>query len=212
MSAGLLAGSGVAGGVRVGRRGTWRLVAGGLVTVATAAGFGVVQTASEQSRPVLVVARPVAAGEVITAGDVRVVEVEAGAGVETVPAGQVDTVVGAAAATALMPGSLLSPSQVGVAGFPAAGEAVVGLPVEVPPAGLGPGVRVRVLITAPAAPGAGGGPVLLVPAATATVVWVGAVDAAGVQVVSLLLDAQAGEQVAAAAAVGATSLVVVAAG
>jgi Flp pilus assembly protein CpaB len=199
-----------------GRR-RWRLLAGALVVAASAAGFVGFNTAAAGTTPVLVVARAVPAGQPVTAADLRVVEVRAAAGVEVVPQAGAGGVLGRPAAVPLVPGSLLSPGQIGPPALPPPGEVAIAVPVPLPPAGLAAGSRVRVLVTpagggAAAGAGTGGGVVLLTPAESATVAQVGQVDATGVRVVTLLLAAGVGEQVAAAAAAGRVSLVVEAVG
>ena len=73
-------------------------------------------------------------------------------------------------------------------------------------AGLTAGSRVQVLVT-PSAAGANQLPPPLLPPTVATVVEVGQPDGTGARTVSLLVRAQAAEQVAAAAAAGTVSLV-----
>lgn len=197
--------SGTAGPVGQRRHG-WRLLAGALVTVAAAAGFALLHTVSDERAPVLAVARQVPAGEVITAADLRVVELRPEAGVAVVPAGRAGSVVGRVAAVPLLPGALLAPGQVGPVVVPGAGQVVVAVRVALPPAGLSPGSRVRVLVTPTSVTG-GEPPALLARPVAATVVEVGAADGTGARTVSLLLAASAGDQVATAAAAGAVSLV-----
>lgn len=192
-----------------GRRHGWRLLVGAVVIVAATAGFGALYYASDTSTPVLVVAQPVAAGQVITAADLQTADVRAGAGVDAMPADQAGGVVGRAAAVPLVPGSVLSAGQVGPPAFPASGEAVVAVSVGLPPAGLTAGSRVLVLVT-PSSPGGEVLPAALLPATAATVVAVGEPDGTGGQAVSLLVPAGVGEQVAAAAAAGTVSLVLTA--
>ncbi|MGH3683069.1 MAG: SAF domain-containing protein [Natronosporangium sp.] len=198
-----------------GRGRRWRLLAGVLVVAASMAGFVAWNVSATDTTPVLAVARPVSMGQVLTSADVRVVDVRLAPGVAVVPAGEVGSVVGRPAAVSLSPGGLLAPGQVGPAAVPAAGEVLVAVQVPLPPAGLAPGSRVRVLVTPTGATGgatgAGGEPVVLASAA-ATVVELGPVDGNGALVVSLLLRVGDGEPVATAAAVGRVVLVVEAAG
>jgi hypothetical protein len=198
----------------VGRRNRWRLVAGALVVVAAAAGFAWYGTAAADLSPVLVVTRPVALGAPVTAGDIGVAEVRLGPGVQAMPGSQAGAVVGRPAAVPLWPGMLLAPEHVGPAAVPAAGEVLVAVAVALPPAGLAPGSRVRVLVTPGDGTAAGAaGPVdgdtagLVTPQASATVVEVGPADGSGARVVSLLLPDGDGDRVAVAAATGRVSLV-----
>jgi hypothetical protein len=195
----------------VGRRNRWRLLAGVLVVFASAAGFVAFNTAATDTTPVLMVARPVAMGQPLSSADVRVVDVRLAAGVEAIPAGEVDLVVGRPAAVPLLAGALLTREQVGPAAVPQAGEVLVAVSVPLPPAGLAAGARVRVLV----APGGGTagaaatdeGQVGVLATATATVAEVGPVDGTGGRVVSLLLRSVDGEQVATAAMLGQVSLI-----
>ena len=100
----------------------------------------------DRRRSVLVVTRPVAAGALITAQDLD----EAKASVSpsmALSAGRRRDVVGKAAATGLVPGSLLAPSQVGGSSALQRGEALVGLSLKSGqfPAALRPGTRVQVV-------------------------------------------------------------------
>ena len=108
--------------------------------------------------PVLALARPVAAGQVITASDLRVVSISTAGPVSVVPAWRQDRVAGRTATASLPAGSLLAAADVGAAS-PRRGRAWLGValkPGRYPP-GLSPGQHVGVL-TAPAghAPRAGG--------------------------------------------------------
>jgi Flp pilus assembly protein CpaB len=194
-----------------GRRNGWRLVIGALVTVTAATGFAALQIAADTTTPVLVVTQPVAAGQVITANDVRVADLRLEPGVEAVRADQAAAAVGRTAAVPLTPGSLLAPSQIGPPAFPSRGEAVVAVSVRLPPAGLTAGSQVLVLMT-PSAPAGDQLPVPLVPSVQATVVQVGQPDSTGTRTVSLLVRDADAEAVASAAAVGTVSLVVTAVG
>jgi hypothetical protein len=198
----------------VGRRNRWRLVAGALVVVAAAAGFAWYGTAAADLSPVLVVTRPVAMGTPLAAADLGVVEVRLAPGVRAMPGSQAGAVVGRPAALPLSPGMLLAPEHVGPVAVPAAGEVAVAVAVALPPAGLAPGSRVRVLVTPADGTAAGAaGPVdgeaagLVTPAAVATVVEVGPADGSGARVVSLLLPDGDGDRVVVAAATGRVSLV-----
>ena len=160
--------------------------------------------------PVLALARPVAAGQVITAFDLRVVDVAAAGPVSLVSAGRQAQVAGRTATADLPAGSLLAVGDVG-APSPGRGRAWLGvalLPGRYPP-GLSPGQHVGVL-AAPAPGGraparvAGYGVVLSVTALVP--------GAAGEMVVGLDLPRDVVGQVTAAAAAGRVSLAVIAAG
>lgn len=96
---------------------------------------------------VLVVAQPVAAGQVLTGADLRTARVATGSGLDVVLSGQEATVVGRRAAVALVAGSLLTASEVGSAPPVGAGFDVVavGLKAGAYPPGLASGDRVQIV-------------------------------------------------------------------
>jgi hypothetical protein len=124
-----------------------RVAAGTLlavVTVALVLAEGWVRAGSRQ--PVLALARPVAAGQVITRSDLRVVRVSAAGPVALVPAARLAQVAGRAAAAGLPAGSLLAAGDI-AAPSAGRGQALLGVvlrPGRYPP-GLSPGQRVAVL-------------------------------------------------------------------
>jgi hypothetical protein len=197
-----------AGGIRV------RPVAGVLlVAVVCALVLAEGRGRAGSREAVLALARPVAAGQVITAFDLRVVGVSTSGPVSLIPAGRLAHVAGRTATVSLPAGSLLAAGDVG-APSPGRGQAWLGvalLPGRYPP-GLSPGQHVDVL--AAPAPGSGGrvparvagrGVVLRVTAAPVP-------GAAGQMVVELDLPRAAAGQVAAASAAGRVSLAVIPAG
>ncbi|WP_341477250.1 SAF domain-containing protein, partial [Frankia canadensis] len=110
--------------------------------------FVVVGGRRDGRREVLVVTRPVQVGQLVTAGDVRVVSVVVEPAVEVVPVGSAGQVVGRPAAVPLSAGSLLSRSSVGRRSLPA-GMRLVGAslkPGSYPP-GVSAGDQVMVLLT-----------------------------------------------------------------
>ena len=129
--------------------------------------------------PVLVLARDVPAGAVLSGADVSSTEVSLDPGVAVVRPG--DGVLGKTALVDLSAGSVLSPTQVGSAPALTAGQTVVPLRLKLgqrPQAGLRPGVVV-LAVAAPADPsGAAGAGLSQQPPVTATVVGVGDADAA----------------------------------
>jgi len=171
-----------------------------------------------QRHAVLVVARPVEAGQPIGERDVRAVRVAADPGVAAIPASAKAAVVGRPAAFPLAPGMLLAEAALGEPAGLGGGEALAGValkPGQYPP-GLSAGARVVVLAT-----GAGGSDSQLGGQTSsaeplvraATVVGVSDPDTAGgVSVVTLKIPAEAAGRVASAAAVGRISLVRVRAG
>lgn len=168
---------------------------GGLAATWLAAGAG-------DRDAVLVLARDLPAGTVLAAGDVVEALVAVDAGVATVAADDVSSVLGMVAVSALPQGSVLAPGDLVASGPPQAGEVVVPLPVPgtgMPAGGLRPGDKLLVVDTPPAQadPTPGDPQVFAV-----TVVTVGAPDVNGVSVVDVVAAQSDGAQVAKRAATG----------
>lgn len=114
-----------------GRRRRWpHLFVGLLLVVACAVGVVVLSQGLSERRPVLVVARPVLAGQVLTAADVRQAHVAADTSVAVIDADRLTEVVGSTAAVDLRAGSLVTEAVLGPAEVPATGESVVALEVK----------------------------------------------------------------------------------
>ncbi|MEU5647576.1 SAF domain-containing protein [Streptomyces milbemycinicus] len=114
--------------------------------VVSAVGFALVASAVGERGKVLVLARDVPAGHVLTAGDLRVVEVASETGV--VAAADRSGVLGRRARVPLVAGSLLAPGQFGGRrAFPPKGQSEVAFAVEAGSAspGVVRGDRVAVL-------------------------------------------------------------------
>src|SRR5437762_68664 len=172
------------------------LLAVALVLACALAGVMVAQRVDVRV-PVLAAARAIGAGQTVTAADVTTVKVAVEAGVATVPASQLSTVVGQVAAVPLVAGTLLSPAQFAGAVWPGSGEAVIAVPVKPGrlPSGLSAGAHVTVLVVQTGSPGgvtgisSGQGGQSQVEKATATVVSVqAAADQSGTTVVTLVLS------------------------
>ncbi|HEY3843096.1 MAG TPA: SAF domain-containing protein [Acidimicrobiales bacterium] len=166
---------------------------------------------------VLVVAQPVAAGQVLTAGDLRPARVSTGSGLAVVLSGDESSVVGRRAAVALVTGSLLTTGEIGAA--PQVGSAsdvvAVGLKPGAYPPNLAAGDRVQVVpvtsTTSGGDTGSGvtsGSPV----AATVLAVDVAAADSDGPTVFSLQVSTGDADEVTSLAAAGQASLIEVGAG
>lgn len=186
-----------------------------LVVAGCAAVFAAGWVQAGHRQPVLVLARAVSAGQVLTPADLAVVRVSAAGPVTLLPASAESTVVGRPAAAGLPAGGLLTAGEVGSAA-PAAGQEVLGVavkPGQYPP-DLSAGQVVDVLSTPAAASGGSvsGASGAALPVGTAVVLSVVQAAAAGVTVVELQTSANAVPQVAAAAATGQISLATVAAG
>ncbi|MCU0261393.1 MAG: SAF domain-containing protein [Ilumatobacteraceae bacterium] len=104
----------------------------------------------DRSAPVLQVARDVPAGALVTADDLRTVDVDVDATVRTVPAADLDLVVGQHAKVRLVAGSLVVTEALQAEPLVAPGAAVVA--VRVPDGALPIGLRERspVLLVLPA--------------------------------------------------------------
>ncbi|TCB91673.1 hypothetical protein E0H26_25440 [Micromonospora zingiberis] len=155
---------------------------------------------------VLAVARPVSAGQAITAADLKQVSAARDSEVRLVPAAQAVEVVGRTAVVPLVAGTLLTPEVLGDAAFPPDGQVTASVAVKPGqyPQGLGAGARVAVYVSATARDG--GQPVATptsgqagpaeFPAVVLGVDLAG--DGQGSTVITLLLKAADGPQLAAA--------------
>ena len=170
----------------------WSLLIGGLLSILVCAGvFAMIQLSGDARIEVLSISRPVAAGQPLSTEDLQAVRVVPDPGVPLVKAVQADQVIGRSPAVPLIPGTLLSESQLGPIAWPAAGQAVVAAlfkPGAVP-AGVAPGSHTLVVTVAKsdvtdAAPAASAHKPI---AATVVDITAGA-DGTGTTVVSLLLN------------------------
>lgn len=188
------------------RRSTGHVVAGAGLVVVCAVIFAVTALRVDPRRPVLAVARSVAAGQVLAVDDITTARIVPDTAIQVVPAGRLSSVVGRTARVPLSAGSLLAPGQVGPAAWPPAGQAVAAVAVKAghAPPGLEAGARVVVLVLPGASTGTANGAsvgqqdAVGVARATASVVAVGAPDASGTRAVSLLLAEVDAVQVAVA--------------
>ncbi len=100
---------------------------------------------------VLEVARPLAAGQVLSEADVRSVAVSHDPALGLVRASQAGEVIGRPVVVPLVAGTLLTRSQVGDAAFPEPGKVVTSLALKPGqyPQGLQAGAKVAVFITTP---------------------------------------------------------------
>jgi hypothetical protein len=186
----------------------------GMIALAVAlVGAGILASAALYQRenhqvPVLVATASVPEGTIITAGDVKATSVATGPGVLTIPAAQLDQVVGLVAATALRPGALLAPADVTTSQAPARGEVLVPLPVRpsgLPASGLDPGDHIIVVPTSSSAGGSGSGsgvPVMTHPVSGVVEAVTATPDTDGFDVVDVLVPAGSGTDLAEQAATG----------
>jgi hypothetical protein len=124
------------------------LVAGVLVVVGFALGAVLWHLSSIDKVPALVVTSPIARGEVLESGDVRVGYVASDDGLARLHGTQLDRIVGRVAAVDLAAGTLLTSSMVAETTAIGNEDGVVGLSLEpgaYPTAGLAPGDRVNVV-------------------------------------------------------------------
>jgi hypothetical protein len=126
-----------------------RLVVGVVLVVGCVAAFYVWSLQASGRLPVLALARDVAAGQVLTEADLRVVRVATGPDVASVPASQRAEVIGRPVALPGVAGTLLTPDAVGSAAFPEEGQGIAAVAVTAGqhPPSLTAGSRVAVLRT-----------------------------------------------------------------
>jgi len=196
---------------RAPRRNMPLLGVGIVLVVVGALASAALRSGAAERIPVLVVARPVSAGAVITEADLREVELSPAPGVATVPASQRSEIVGRRAALPLSEGMVLSDGALASGMRLAEGEAVVPLSLAQGrvPAEVGPGDRVAVMIagsTTPGSDGSGEGPAALAEGRVLSV----RSDATDATVVSLVVDQDSAATVMSAAGAGAVGLVLLA--
>lgn len=157
---------------------------------------------------VLVVARPVPAGAVLTTEDLGIVEV---AGVRAaISSSDTESVIGNTAAVGLVEGQILTRDMVTADPLPGPGERVVGLQLDATraPTGIGPGDAVVVLAVPPSgdpsSPDELDDPTVLAPRATVASAVV--VEGAGTRL-SLLVPEAVAERVTAYVAAGRVALI-----
>lgn len=191
------------------------MVVGVLLVLGCALAFTDASVHLGSREEVLVVARPVSAGQVLTAADLRAARVSTGSGLDVVLVGGEPSVIGRRAAVPLVAGSLLSATEVGSAPPVGSGsdEVAVGLKAGAFPPDLAPGDRVQVVPVASTS-GGGTGSVTSGSPVDATVLGVDAAPpASGSPTVFSLQVARAdADEVASLAAAGEASLIEVGAG
>jgi hypothetical protein len=161
---------------------------------------------------VLQLARPVHSGQILSVGDIRSVDVAAGANVPLIALSSSASVIGHPVAMSLPAGTLLSPADLGTAALPG-GQAMVAVQVKAGafPTELTSGQKVAVAAVTPAGT-ASGAQVVVSSLPTATVVsTTAASDSSGSISVSLQTDSSSAGQIASIPA-GQVQLIVVGAG
>jgi hypothetical protein len=192
------------------------IVAGVVLVVGCALAFGLASLRVAGGEEVLAVAHAVPAGQVLVAGDLRVVRVSAVSGLQPVRAGAEASMVGRPVAVALVAGTLLTAGDMGAAPGAAAGTDTVAMALKAGafPPSLGAGAQVEVVPVATT--GSGAAQALTGPAVPVQAVVVG-VEAApsgssADSVVTLQVDPSAAAEVAQLAAAGQAVLVQLPAG
>jgi hypothetical protein len=197
------------------RRSIPHLLLGALLVLACAAVFLVVSLNSDNRQPVLALAHPVSVGQVLTAQDLKQVNIAVDPGMSVVDASQATSVVGKTMSTSLSAGALLTPDAVGTGGFPVAGQALAALSLksgQFPPE-VAPGSHVSVVF----APGQAGAAVASPPMSDQSTVWPAVVTSVTsppnqqITVISVQLGESAARQIAAVPA-GQLSVVMVSGG
>jgi SAF domain len=129
------------------RRVPW-IALGLLLVFGAGLGFAAWSRATSSRSPALIAARDIAAGETVTVDGVGTADVGAGPGARTVPASDVDLVVGGVARGPIPAGTVLSPDMIGDGDAVPDGQAVIGAVLEAgayPTASIRPGDPVRMV-------------------------------------------------------------------
>ncbi|MDA8267722.1 MAG: SAF domain-containing protein [Actinomycetota bacterium] len=192
------------------------VVVGVLAVIGFALAFADASLHLGSREQVLVVAQPLAAGQVLTRGDLRAARVSTGSGLQVVPVADESSVVGRHVAVPLVAGALLTNSEVGAPPPVGSGSDVVavGLKPGGYPPDLAPGDRVQVVPVTSASSGSGAGSVTSGSPVGATVLGVDAAPpgSGSPTVFSLQVSRGDADEVAALAAAGQASLVEVGSG
>ena len=191
---------------RLRRKSPPAVVLGVLLIAVCAFGIGAWALNVGHRTQVLVVARPVQAGSVISASDLTTAGVAADHSVSGIPASAAGQVIGKVASDNLVPGALLLRAEVGGGPSVPSGSSVVGLDLKpgMFPTALEPGDSVAVVSTPSQAPSSNGG-VVIVSKAT---VFSSRASSDGIStLVSVVVPSGQASAVAAAGAQGSVSLV-----
>ena len=192
------------------------VVVGVLLVLGCALAFTDASAHLGSRQDVLVVAEPLAAGQVLTTGDLRSARVTTGGGLDAIPAAEESAVVGRAVAVPLVAGALLTSGEVGSASPVGGGSDVVAVALKAGgfPPDLAPGDRVQVVPVVSSSSGStsgassSGSPV----AATVLTVEAAPADSDSGTVFSLQVAKGDAEEVASLAAAGQAALVQLGAG
>lgn len=105
-------------------------------------------TRANDSQQVVAVATTIHAGQTITDGDLKPVNVSGDSDLETIPASEQSSIVGQVAQLDMAAGSIVTPDSFGETSIPAKGEAVVGLsltPAQMPAISISVGDQVSLV-------------------------------------------------------------------
>ena len=131
------------------RRPGMTLASIGLVALSVAV-FSTVYARAGQQAVVLGIGRPVPMGQPISAADLTEFRIGPSRGLESIPAGRIESVVGRRAVVPLLSGTLLTEQEVGSAAVPVPGSALVGIglrPNQLPASGVAVGDYVDAVLT-----------------------------------------------------------------
>lgn len=194
------------------------MLLGFLLAAAGALATTALVTSTGHRVPVLVTARSIAPGAVVTQADLVTATIS-GAGMATIPAREENQVAGRTAAVGVPAGTLLVPADLTSTAVPAAGQQLVPVPLkasQLPASGLNPGAQVLVTATPGAAGQAGAtqdsSQTLPGDGVPATVYRVSAPDENSDVTVDLIVAAQDGVPLAKQASTGQIALVVTGSG
>jgi SAF domain len=118
-------------------------------------GAGVLASAAVYQRidrqiSVITLTRSIPAGSVISSADLSTTDITVGAGIDVIPAKQIDQVTGEIAAVTLRPSTLLAASDLTTTRLPAPGQDLIAAPTKpyaLPTSGLGPGDHILIIAT-----------------------------------------------------------------
>jgi hypothetical protein len=189
---------------------------GVLLVVGCAVGFSSALLRAGGRQEVLVVARNVSAGHIISSSDVRTAQLSLAGSIASIPASEAAQIIGHPASAALASGTLLTESDVAPTLGPPKGHAVVGLALKPGqyPVGLAPGERVLVVVNAGVSTStdssttSDSSSVIAPMEGTVLEVESDPVDSSGSFVVSIQLDEGNGAIVASAASAGNVALAI----
>jgi SAF domain len=193
---------------------------GVLLIFGCAIGFSSALLRAGGRQEVLVAARTLTVGHVISSSDLRTAQMSLAGGISSVPASEVSQIIGHPASAAVASGSLLTESDVAPSLGPPRGHAVVGLALKPGqfPVGLVPGDRVLVVVGSGISTTSGSSdpsdPSSAVAPMEGTVLEVesAAIDSSGSLVASVQLDEGNGAVVATAASAGNVALAILPSG